>query len=150
MSVEYDFYQEDTDSLSTVSGLVRDLLNKEPQTCADNGSFYFNSQWFSLSVAKAEKDDEDKLGSNYGLKPTYRLGFRINSRQIDAEKKMVWLINKIVSVKSSDFVLEFNGEFPVIIRKDGVVKINHQYDDGSNFPFDELTMDVEVIRMPCQ
>jgi hypothetical protein len=63
---------------------------------------------------------------------------------------MVRLIGKIMERDEGDFILECNGESPLIIKKNGKIQVNHEYDDGTHFPFDELRLPVEIIRIPCQ
>lgn len=63
---------------------------------------------------------------------------------------MLQLVDALLRRDDRDLVLEFNGEFPVLFRRGGKVYINHQFDDGTKFPFHVITLPTEVVHMPVR
>lgn len=152
MAIEYDMYFRPSVSEGEIVKKIAKIFGSDPEVKKPHQTKIH--QWSSnIGLATFSPcDDQDVIGvveDNYSFTPEYRIGFRLYS-DLSAEKELVLFVDQILRYTSGDLVLEFNGEFPVILRQNGKVKVNHEYDDGTNFPFDELTVETEVIRMPCQ
>ena len=155
MSIEYDLelhtkidtyrlIKQIADQVFCLSGA--ELLGDEN----DNSRYRLINQYFTLYISYSDEFQAETVKEVYGINTNMHIGFRIHDKSIESERCMMQIVEYLIAIETADFVLEYNGEFPVVLRQGGMTKINHEYDDGSKFPFDIITGPVEVIKMPCQ
>lgn len=113
----------------------------------EDDTYCFSNKYFSLFVEHSDECEkeikQEVYGSSYDINLIFSLIFQ---NEPEASKAMMRLVDKLLIQSSGDVLLEFNGEFPVIIRTNGQVQVNHAFDDGTNFPFSELSMTTEIIH----
>lgn len=148
MAIEYELSLASIQKVDAIVSKLQCVFGGEFEKYGD--VYKKNVDCGSVYFYKNERDCQINSENDYSISANYRLDFRLLSSEVKYEISMVKYLNNLFGLFEFECVLEFNGEFPVILKRNGKVQINHEYDDGSNFPFDELDAPLEIVRMPCQ
>jgi hypothetical protein len=153
MGIEYNI---DLFTKKNVYDLLKQIVDEfhclEGSTLVEDGSdeYSLSNQFFTLYLSYSDEYETETVQDVYGINTNTHIVFRLHDKSVESEKCMMRIVDFLLSVETSDLILEYDGEFPVLLRQGGRTKINSEYDDGSEFPFDIITGPVEVIKMPCQ
>lgn len=155
MSTEYQLYLDQADDLeSATNDLYEKLLSlggevDKPKVFNDGN--YVIGCWFAgISTQQMKKPKLEVLEEVYDITAGVGIYMQTYGAAIGHQRvheDLMQLVDKYLQQDDRDLLLEFNGEFMIVLRKNGVVQINHAFDDGTRFPFHVLTVPYDIVQM---
>lgn len=100
--------------------------------------FAISFDWATLTV-KSGGQGTVFAGEDYGMNLRYSFWFEVLSGQADWAERLMSFTGVLLERLDGDFVMESNGETPIVTRKDGVITVDDRSLKGSEpFPFQAL------------
>jgi hypothetical protein len=155
VSIFYNFYL-DTE-LSPLEVLER-MVDNEVAIKSTAGKFGLRDQtWANYPYLVADSSVCSGIGLEiineaYGISPTVDVSFTCSPSTLLPEamdKMFEWLV-KVLEMSEGNFLYQFYGENPILLRKDGVITLNSLFswwrkERLVQFPFPYVMADMPVI-----
>lgn len=147
MSIQYYFFKyEDRDLVEFVK-----FFQKKFNIIVEKNSEYncYDSSYKNIGISIEIADDEWKSMIRESVNIETNIYIGINPRiNTDEERKMMKILKEIVGEDNLDFVFLFNGELPILLRKNGKTYLNKEFTDYI-VHLNKWKIDYELTELSC-